>query len=393
MKVLVVDNVHLYRDQDGQYYSPSIYNYDFLKRYLNAFEEVRFVGKVQHADNINKDKFNVVSGPGVEIMEIPWYQGMKQMIKQLPQVLKAYRQFGKGCDCYVFRVAQIESFFAYLFSRKRGVPYVVEVVNDPETFVDMPKAMRTFCVKMLSHMTKHAAGASYVTQYYLQKKYPNSTESNRDQKFETYYSSVNLEETDIYATPVSYDPAKPLEIVHVSNAINNDIKGHYTLIKAVAEAVRQGCNVHAICVGDGTKVEEYREYIKSISMEEHIQFIGRLHRKEDLLDTLRQCNLMVLPTQMEGLPRTIIEAMSVGLPCLSTPTAGIPELLDEEFIFDPMDHMGFAGAIVDLSGKPEKLLQMSLDNLEKAKQFTRPVLEKRRTWFYNELKKHAKKNA
>lgn len=391
MRVLVVDNVHLYKDKEGQFYSPSIYNYNFLKRYLNAFEEVRFVGKVQHVDDIDKNKFNLVSGDGVEIMEIPWYQGMKQLLKKLPQVIKAYRQFGIGCDCYIFRVAQIESFFAYIFSRKRGVPYAVEVVNDPETFVDMPGFMRLFCVKMLKHMTKRAAGASYVTQSFLQKKYPNSTDSNRDKKFETYYSSVNLEESDIYATPVTYDLQQPLKIVHVSNAINNDIKGHYTLINAIAEVVRRGCNVNAICVGDGTKVEEYRKYVKSIGMSDYITFIGRVHKKEELLDTLRQCNLMVLPTKMEGLPRTIIEAMSVGLPCLSTPTAGIPELLDKKYIFDPMDHIGFADAIVELSSKPDELLQMSLTNLEMARQFTRPVLEKRRTWFYNELKNHAEK--
>ena len=391
MKVLVVDNVHLYKGSDGQFYAPSIYSYDFLKRYLNVFEEVRFVGKVQYDENVDISKLNLVSGPGVEIMEIPWYQGMTQMLQKLPQLIKEYRHFGDGCDCYIFRVAQVESFFAYLFSRKLGAPYAVEVVNDPETFVDLPDAMRMFCVKMLKHMTKHAAGASYVTQFYLQKKYPNSTGKSRDKKFETYYSSVNLEESDIYKTPMNYDPEKPLKIVHVSNAINNDIKGHYTLLRAATEVIRRGCKVQVTCIGDGTKVGEYREYVRSLGMSDYIHFIGRIHKKDELLNTLRQNNLMVLPTQMEGLPRTIIEAMSVGLPCLSTPTAGIPELLDRKYIFDPMDHMGFANSIERLSQKPDELLQMSITNLEMAKQFTKPILEKRRTWFYGKLKECVQK--
>lgn len=392
MKVFVVDNAHLCKDKTGKYYSPSVYSYGFLSRYLKVFDEVRFIGKVKYFDEIDTSKYNLVSGKGVEIVELPWYQGLKQMIKKLPQLLKIYRKSCKSCDCYIFRVAQIESFFVYLFGRKRKTPFAVEVVNDPETFVDMPGIMRWFCVTMLKRMVIKANGASYVTEHALQQKYPNKKEKSAKTQnhFETYYSSVNLEDEDVYETPISYNKGETLKIVHVSNAINTDIKGHYTLINAAASVIEKGGNIEVICIGDGTKVNEYKEYIRGLKLDSKIRFTGRLNDKNVLLKTLRECHLMVLPTQMEGLPRTIIEAMAVGLPCLSTPIAGIPELLEERYMFEPMDYEGFADKIIQLIENPDELKHMSEQNIKKAKQFTKSVLEKRRTLFYNKLREQIK---
>ena len=78
--------------------------------------------------------------------------------------------------------------------------------------------------------------------------------------------------------------------------------------------------------------------------------------------------------------------MAVGLPCLSTPVAGIPELLDEKYLFDPQDYRGFASKVEHLMNAPDELLKMSVENIEKAKAFTSDVLETRRTSFYKCLR-------
>ena len=44
-------------------------------------------------------------------------------------------------------------------------------------------------------------------------------------------------------------------------------------------------------------------------------------------------DIYVQPSLQEGLPRSVIEAMSVGLPCIGSDVAGIPELLDKEWVF------------------------------------------------------------
>ena len=67
---------------------------------------------IDQLDGKTTSKYKLVSGENVEIFEIPWYQGFKQMLMKLFKLISTYRKSCKGCDCYVFRVAQIESFFA-----------------------------------------------------------------------------------------------------------------------------------------------------------------------------------------------------------------------------------------------------------------------------------------
>ena len=45
-------------------------------------------------------------------------------------------------------------------------------------------------------------------------------------------------------------------------------------------------------------------------------------------------DVYIQPSLQEGLPRALIEAMSVGLPCIGSDVAGIPELLDSKCVFN-----------------------------------------------------------
>src|SRR5690606_13318041 len=103
---------------------------------------------------------------------------------------------------------------------------------------------------------------------------------------------------------------------------------------------------------------------------------------------LSENDLMLLPTRLEGLPRVIIESMAVGLPCLSTPIAGIPELIDSSFLFKYNDYEGFANKVIELFNHQEMMLDQSKRNIDKAKEFENTILQKRRTEFYNSFKEY-----
>lgn len=389
MKLLLVDNVHLYKDPQGNYYAPSIYSHAFLQRYLAVFEEVRFLGKARPLREADKTKCLLVSGEGVEITELPWYQGMGQMILKMPELLPAYRKASEGCGCCIYRIAQVESFLAYLFRRRR-IPYAVEMVNDPDSWSAMPGLVRKVSGRMSRKMIRHAIGASFVTEKLLQQRYAGGRK--RKGYFEASYSSVELEQSDIAAEPIRWQSAETFRIVHVANAISNDMKGHKTLINVAKRLADAGCRFEVIFIGHGDLTEEYREYAASLGLEKSVRFIGMISGKKSLLDKLRECHMMVFPSKSEGLPRTLIEAMAVGLPCLSTPVGGIPELIDSRYLFDPEDSKGFADEILRLVQTPQELLEMSLRNLRKAREFNKADLGTKRTRFYGMLRKAAETN-
>lgn len=385
MKLLVVGNAHLVKDGKGQYYSGSVYSYHFFKRYLSVFETVRFVGKTRYMESVDSERYSRVDGPGVEIFELPWYQGMKEMLKTIPALVACFRHVDNGCDCSIFRIAQVESFMAYLLRRNRKAPFAVEVVNDPATFKDMPRWMMVFSVHMVEKMCEKADGASYVTSAFLQSKYPSRRTKGDKNAFESSYSSIDLDSRDIKARK-EWNGLETLTMIHVANALNDDTKGLSTFLKTAALVKSRGLSVKAVSVGDGTAIDRYKALSESLGLTDCVEFKGRLTGKERVFDALRQSDILVLPTRMEGLPRTVIEAMAMGLPCLSTPIAGIPELLEDENLFEPDDAEGFADRICALIQNPKELSKMSEKNLDVARHYTSDILDARRFEFYSNLR-------
>lgn len=77
--------------------------------------------------------------------------------------------------------------------------------------------------------------------------------------------------------------------------------------------------------GDG-HVDHYEKRAIQQGLHSKTEFFGWLS-KEDYRSKLNQADLFVLPSYAEGMPMSIIEAMSVGLPIVSTTVGGIPELV------------------------------------------------------------------
>lgn len=264
------------------------------------------------------------------------------------------------------------------------LPYVVEVVNDPESFPG--GLVRDFSVRMVRKMTARAQGASYVTERFLQEKYPSRRRLGDESGFESFYSSIDLDERTVRSEPRGFDRSGPLRVVHVANAINDDTKGLSTLLKAAAKTVEGGLDVRLTCVGDGAALDDYKRMAEELGIKDRVQFVGRLTGQKAIFEVLDRNDMLVLPTRMEGLPRTVIESMARGLPCLSTPVAGIPELLETKYLFQPDDYEGFAEEILRLASCPEELRGMGARNIEKAREYTSDKLGRRRTAFYEQLR-------
>ena len=100
---------------------------------------------------------------------------------------------------------------------------------------------------------------------------------------------------------------------------------------------------------------------------------------------LIESDMYVFPTQAEGLPRGILEAMAVGLPVLSTPVGGIPEVVERKYLFNPNDVEGFANMICYLADNPEEMNNISHKNFNKALEYKNSILQQKRDIFYQKL--------
>ena len=131
----------------------------------------------------------------------------------------------------------------------------------------------------------------------------------------------------------------------------DEAKDHITFVKAVKEVRKRSADVVAVMVGKGIPHNE--GILREIS-EDKGGFI-LLDSRNDIPFLLSACDLFCLHSITEGFPNVLGEAMSVGLPCVST-RAGDAELIlgSSEYVCDIGDYSGLAEKINYIKNLPEE---------------------------------------
>lgn len=128
-----------------------------------------------------------------------------------------------------------------------------------------------------------------------------------------------------------------------------DRKGTFDLIRAFASALSQIPDVYRLVIcGDG-EVEKARTLAGDLGILDRVQCRGWVG-SDERSDVLCDAALNVLPSYNEGLPMSILEAMSYGVPTLSTRVAAIPEVIKpgkNGWLIEPGDVEGMANVIAD----------------------------------------------
>lgn len=397
MKVLICADAHLYKTEDGKVWTESIHGYEFWKRYLNVFESIIVMARMQSVDSDSVEGFQESSGPGVSFIGLPMIIGSKNKfsyITNLPRIIKIVRKSVKTSDCAVFRIPAVMGYIALHYFMKTKKPFAVEVVGNPSNGIgNGNKIERKIIGDYLKKIVGKANGVSYVTQHYLQTLFPSHAGIYGEckQYFESSYSSVILKK-NYFGTQRNYmNHVGDFKIIHITNHMNDDLKGHRVVIDVTFRLRELGYHIQTFFIGDGTKRKKFEEYVHSIGLDNVVHFEGLLSSTEEVRNRLLNADLFLFPTKAEGLPRVLIEAMAVGLPCISTPVDGIPELLPSDCLVMPTDTESFVKKIIALINNPERMNEMSKRNIEKAKEYEESILQHRRDIFYNKLKVLAQK--
>ena len=111
--------------------------------------------------------------------------------------------------------------------------------------------------------------------------------------------------------------------IFLSVARFSEQKNLNLLVKSFNELRSINCNVILIIIGDGDPK------IKTDLLNLSGPSIIYLGNKSNVADYFSNCDVFCLSSMWEGLPITILEAFSFGLPVISTPVGGIPELIND----------------------------------------------------------------
>lgn len=104
----------------------------------------------------------------------------------------------------------------------------------------------------------------------------------------------------------------------------NANKNHVQLIMAVDQLIRKGKPVKCLLAGVGSREMYLRNLVKNLGLEEHFYFLGY---RRDIPALMALCDVVVLFSKREGLPKTLLEAMAAGKPIVATDVRGSRELV------------------------------------------------------------------
>ncbi len=128
-------------------------------------------------------------------------------------------------------------------------------------------------------------------------------------------------------------------------------KGTYDLVRAFAVIASRLPGVQLVCGGDGD-IEEVRALAHELGLGDRVICPGWLGA-EGKRAHLAEAEVFVLPSNAEGMPMAVLEAMSWGLAVIATPVGGIPQLIQHDrngILVEPGHIDAIAAALLRLMG-------------------------------------------
>jgi glycosyltransferase involved in cell wall biosynthesis len=138
------------------------------------------------------------------------------------------------------------------------------------------------------------------------------------------------------------------ELVSVGRLV--PAKGHRILLEALRILRERNVFLRLTLIGGGPDHQSLQKLVVSFGLEDAVTLTGPLSHHHTL-SHLRRAHMFALASFAEGIPVALMEAMSLGLPCVSTCIAGIPELIRsgiDGLLVPPANPHAFAEAIESL---------------------------------------------
>lgn len=140
----------------------------------------------------------------------------------------------------------------------------------------------------------------------------------------------------------------------------NKNKNHKQMIDAIDILKNKGIdNIKVICAGDGVILEEIKSYIEDRNLQDNIHMLGF---RNDINQLIIACDIGILMSYREGLPRNIMELMACKKPIIGTDIRGIRDLISDGvngYLVDVGDSIATADKIESIYYDKQLLIDMS----------------------------------
>jgi glycosyltransferase involved in cell wall biosynthesis len=129
------------------------------------------------------------------------------------------------------------------------------------------------------------------------------------------------------------------------------LKDHATALRTLERVVQVHPEARLVLVGEGPELGKIQEEMRQRKLQTQVRLLGL---RSDVSRLLRAADLFLLTSISEGIPLTVIEAMSAGLPVVATNVGGVSEVVED-------GQSGLLAPSGDDGALAEKVLQLARD--------------------------------
>ncbi len=150
-------------------------------------------------------------------------------------------------------------------------------------------------------------------------------------------------------------------------------KGITTLFGAWKKVIKTRPDAKLLVVGEAWPgmFPIYYKQIEDLQISKNVVFAGYFPDEISIRKLLRSSKIFVLPSKLEGLSRSVLEAMASGLPCILGDIPTAKEIFGDAAIFvQTGNEEALAGAILNLLQDKGRREELSRRSVSIAKQFT-----------------------
>jgi glycosyltransferase involved in cell wall biosynthesis len=164
-------------------------------------------------------------------------------------------------------------------------------------------------------------------------------------------------------------------------------KGYADLIRAFGGIASQAIDWKLVFAGSG-EIEKGKKLAEELGISNQIEFAGWVNGT-DKAKLFASARIFCLPSYAEGFPMAILDAYSYGIPVITTPVGGIPDIIKDKvngLLFTPGDIQSLSNCLLQLITHPKERNALRQESYRMAKTIFNPKeIEKQLCALYDEL--------
>lgn len=375
----------LIKDKENYYGMTLTYDF-FTKKYLKYYDKIivstRYKDKREEVGDISG--YKQTNGKNVVVLPIKNYKKIPDIFLKKQEIKSEVKNILDQVDLAIIRMPSVIGSVACELCQELGVKYKIEMVACPfDSYWNHYNKLGKIIAPLMFVKTKkaiiNAKEVMYVTNQFLQKRYPTKGESFAcsDVILVKQPKETLEERKNRYLTSTNNSPIKLYTVANVGLKL----KGQKYVIDALCKLNRNNNSSNKYqyyLIGSGSN-EYLKKYAKEKNLEKDVIFLGSMSH-DDIFRELRNADIYIQPSLTEGMPRSVIEAMSVGLPVIATMVGGNSELIDPEMTFKRKNVKQLVSILRNLNKK--KIISYSKKNFENSQKYTEDRLSSIRKEFY-----------